>query len=188
MGKSFTALALVLCIAASGCTRSTNALSINTQSPPQPLPSQPAGSLQSSQLDPISQDRYSQGAQNPQAPNVDGSQLEQPQGEQVASLQPQQPDTGTPLNHEQLAGAWNVGSDGVGCRVFLSFTQWSGGYRAGSRSCNSTELSAVSAWDVKGSRVILLDSNGTVVASLSSVGSEQYSGATASGQPVTFSR
>ena len=188
MGKYWIALTLVACLAASGCTRSTNALSINTQSPPQPLPSQPAGSVQSGQLDPITQDRYNQQGQlvNPQTQWQD---LQQPSdGQQVASLQQPQPDTGTPLKHEQLAGAWNVSPDGAGCRVFLSFTQWSGGYRAGSRSCASRELSAITAWDVKGSKVVLVDTNGAVVASLSSAGTEQYTGTTASGQPVTFSR
>ena len=187
MGRSLIALALLACIAASGCTRSTNALSINT-SPPQPLPSQPSGSVQGSQLDPISQDRYSQAAPGAGTPGIDGNVLQPADDAQVAALQPQAPDTGEPLNHEQLAGAWNVTSDSAGCRVFLSFTQWSGGYRAGSRGCTSTELSAVSAWDVKGSRVVLVDANGTAVASLAAAGTEQYAGATSGGAPITFSR
>lgn len=187
MGKILTALALVACVAAAGCTRSTtNALSINTQSPPQPLPSQPAGSVQSGQLDPISQDRLANGEQV--TTGADGTTVQPTDGTQVASLEPQTQANAQPLNHEQLAGAWNVSSDSAGCRVFLSFTQWSGGYRAGSRGCTSPELASISAWDVKGSRVTLVDSNGTEVASLGKAGTEQYSGNTSGGLPITFSR
>lgn len=194
MGKVVTTAIMIALIIGAGCTRSTNALNINTQSPPQPLPSTPTGAVEAGQLDPITQEQLNaqQSGQlpdgtNPEAPTVGGETAPQT-GTDVASLDQQASASSKPVTHEQLAGAWNVGSDAVGCRVFLSFTQWSGGYRAGSRSCQSPELAAVSAWDVKGSTVVLVDSNGNQVASLVSTGTEKYAGQTVSGKPVSFTR
>ena len=188
MGKFITFAFLIAALAATGCTRSTNALSINTQAPPQPLPAAPAGNVEGQQLDPISSD-----AQLQQGLDANGQPIEQEAptvgGTEVASLDPSATaDTGEPLTHESLAGAWNVTTDNPDCRVFLSFTQWSGGYRAGTRRCLNGELSSVSAWDVKGSRVILVDGNGAQVASLGSTGAEKYAGQTASGKPISFTR
>ena len=188
MGKFFGMLIVCAALAVSGCSRSTSALNVNTQAPPQPLPSSPSGDIQTGQLDPISNQPIPPGAENPlnpEAPTIGGDV--QPSGDslETASLQPQ---NGQPLTHESLAGAWNVVSDSPDCRVFLSFTKWSGGYRAGSRRCLSGELASVSAWDVRGSQVVLVDSNGTQIAALSSTGTESYSGTTSSGKPVSFSR
>lgn len=187
-----TTMAIIMAaLAAAGCTRSTNALSINTQAPPQPLPASPSGTVEGTQLDPITGEvrQYDQYG-NPivtEAPTVDGTQLDQANTE-VASLDPAAGTSTEPLTHEKLAGAWNVSTDNPDCRVFLSFTQWSGGYRAGSRRCLNPELSSVTAWDVKGSRVVLVDSNGAQVATLGSIGTENYAGQTSSGKPISFSR
>jgi len=179
---------LFIALAVTGCSRSSNALSgVSTQAPPQPLPSAPAGDVQSAQLDPISQstdlNQIEQTNEAPVAPGVAGST----DNNQVAALTPDATSS-EPLTHEPLAGAWNVNSDNAGCRAILSFTQWSGGYRATTLRCNSPELSTVSAWDIKGSRVVLVDTNGTQVASLAAVGKDRYAGQTASGKPVSFSR
>jgi len=192
MGKIGVIAVLFAALAASACTRSSNALNINTQSPPQPLPSQPTGTVNSGQLEPLDSDQTTDLAagegqlnpeQTPEAPTVGQTETE------IASLNSTPvPTNNEPLTHEKLAGAWNVGSDNSGCRLFLSFTQWSGGYRAGTLSCASPELASVSAWDVKGSSVVLIDSNGTQVATLGSTGSEQYSGTTVSGKSVSFNR
>ncbi|MEM7214026.1 MAG: AprI/Inh family metalloprotease inhibitor [Pseudomonadota bacterium] len=191
MGKFTTVAILMAALAAAGCTRSSNALSINTQSPPQPLPASPSGSVEGSQLDPISQDALAQPVldANGQPIPLDGSTTgDSINGTEIASLDPSATQNSEPLTHEKLAGAWNVTTDNPDCRVFLSFTQWSGGYRAGTRRCLNTELSSVSAWDVKGSQVFLLDSEGTQVANLGSIGEEHYSGQTVSGKPISFTR
>lgn len=190
IGKTCIALVMVA-VAASGCSRSSNALSgVSTQSPPQALPSVPSGSVQSAQLDPI-------GSPQPLDPSQQGnSEFSQPGGEsqntsgnvETAALTPQPQPSSEPLTHEPLAGAWNVNSDSASCRAILSFTQWSGGYRATTLRCNSPELSSVTAWDIKSNRVVLVDNNGAQVASLAETGKEKYSGQTASGSPVSFSR
>jgi len=192
MGNKTSIVILMMAIAVSGCTRSTNALNINTQKPPQPLPSVPSGNVQSAQLEPIDQPAPQPEVPSvpdaptaPQAPTIDTSQ--EVGNVETASLEPQ-PASNEPLTHEPLAGSWNVASDSSQCRAILAFTKWSGGYRATTLRCNSPELSTVTAWDVKGSKVVLVDANGSQVASLGSAGTERYSGVTASGNPITFSR
>ena len=193
MGTKTSVAILMMAIAVSGCTRSTNALNVNTQTPPQPLPSVPSGNVQSAQLEPIPQATPQPEVAGtaldaptaPQAPTLDATSEVSPV--ETASLEPQ-PTSNEPLTHEPLAGSWNVASDSSQCRAILAFTKWSGGYRATTLRCNSPELSTVTAWDVKGSKVVLVDANGSQVASLGSAGAERYSGVTASGNPITFSR
>ena len=190
-----TSLAILLmAVAITGCNRSSNALNINTQTPPQPLPSVPSGTVASTQLDPISQTTQANPTQSaaldaptaPQAPTVETAPVVETPVE-TASLEPK-PASNEPLTHEPLAGSWNVASDSSQCRAILAFTKWSGGYRATTLRCNSPELSTVTAWDIKGSKVVLVDGNGSQVASLGAVGAERYAGVTASGQPISFSR
>jgi hypothetical protein len=125
-------------------------------------------------------------------------QLPPPQpGEQTAALdpnspppaQPMPPPVGAePISREGMAGTWTVASDNPECRIILAFTKWSGGYRAATRRCNTPELAAVTAWDVKGSQVVLVDANGSNVATLVSAGPEQYQGQTTGGKPIQFTR
>lgn len=188
--QKFTVLAaVILAIGVSGCTRSNDALRVNTQAPPKPLPSTPSGNLQSAQLDPVQPQPTIVEPAQPQIPQAAPTAPETPtavQNTQVASIDPEA--ASKPITHETMTGAWNVNSDNPECRVFLSFTQWSGGYRAGTRRCNDPALTSVSAWDVKGNQVVLVDSNGAQVASLGAVGSERYAGSLSGGKPVTFSR
>jgi len=92
------------------------------------------------------------------------------------------------VTRESMAGTWTVASDNPDCRIILAFTKWSGGYRAATRRCNTAELTAVSAWDVKENRVVLVDGSGNTVAALVPAGPERYQGNTNSGKPVIFSR
>ncbi len=188
MGLKTSLAILMMAIAVAGCTRSTNALNVSTRTPPQPLPSVPSGNVETTQLDPISETAdASTSLDAPTAPQVSSTDASQEVNTEVASLNTNPANT-EPLTHEPLAGSWNVASDSSQCRAILAFTKWSGGYRATTLRCNSPELSTVTAWDVKGSRVVLVDGNGSQVASLGSVGSERYAGTTASGKPISFSR
>lgn len=182
-------LTVAVALAVVGCTRSTDALRVNTQAPPQPLPSSPSGTVQSAQLDQLQPlDPQTQGInpQAPQAPSViDNAPVTQTPGLETASIDPA---TAKPITHDAMAGSWNVATDSPNCRLVMSFTKWSGGYRAATLRCNSTELASVSAWDVKSNKVVLVDTNGNQVASLGSAGDERYAGALAGGQPITLSR
>jgi hypothetical protein len=193
-----TSIALLLMtIAIAGCNRSTNALNVNTQAPPEPLPSVPSGNVQSAQLEPVAAPTPSPVVQAPAAPTaptapeVPKVEEIQPEIKEVesASLQAKAP-SNEPLTHESLAGSWNVASDSAACRTILAFTkQFDGdGFRATTLRCNAAELQEVSSWDVKGPKVVLLNKSGNQVASLASVGAERYAGVTSSGRAITFSR
>lgn len=191
-------------LAVAGCTRSTNALNVNTQKPPQPLPSVPAGNVQTSQLEPAStQNGGGQPSLAQPLPEVPATapQPEVPKTPEVTAPTPEIPTVTTevaaveapkvsqePLTHEPLAGSWNVPSDNADCRIILAFTKWSGGYRAATRRCASPEIGSVNAWDVKGNQVVLVDSAGNKVANLHSSGNNRYVGTTVSGKPISFAR
>lgn len=197
-----TTIAIVLMgLAVAGCNRSTSALNVNTQTPPQPLPSVPSGNVQTSQLDPIvTQNGGGQPGVAQPLPEVPATapQPELPQTTDVASAATEQTTqvaaaqapavSAEPLTHEPLAGSWNVPSDNADCRIILAFTRWSGGYRAATRRCSSPEIGSINAWDVQGNQVVLVDSAGNKVANLQSTGNNRYSGQTVSGKPISFAR
>ena len=183
------ALCILATVALSGCQRSVSAL--DTRLPPEPLPSTPLEPVAGSELQPLDPNGVPQ--QLPQgqeqiAGNPDLSGLDQTGGEQVAALDPAPQPAAEPISREGMAGTWTVATDNPECRIILAFTKWSGGYRAATRRCNSSELSSVSAWDVKDNRVVLVDANGNQVANLSSSGAERYDGSTSGGKRITFSR
>lgn len=87
-----------------------------------------------------------------------------------------------------MLGGWSVVSGSDNCKLFMSLTKWSGGYRANSRDCASPQMQTISAWDLQGKQVILKDSSGANVAELYSTGSERFSGRTVSGTPIQVYR
>ncbi|MCB1429778.1 MAG: AprI/Inh family metalloprotease inhibitor [Nitratireductor sp.] len=182
--KSSAAMVLVIGagLAMSGC-QSNRMAALDPGVPPAPLPSTPLEPVQTGQLPPLD----AQG--QPMATNgqTDVASLDP----NAAPLQPSAPaaaPSGAPVTREGMAGTWTVASDNPDCRIILAFTKWSGGYRAATRRCNTAELAAVTAWDVKDNRVVLVDSNGNQVASLYSSGAERYDGTTNGGKPIRFSR
>jgi len=198
---------LVSAIALSACQRSVSAL--DTRLPPEPLPSTPLEPVQTGELAPPGLDgqpsNLTPGVAQPndQLASLDPSAQQGGQVDANGQFQPHQSGDvqiqggvgtdpaaagGEPVSRESMAGTWTVASDNPDCRIILAFTKWSGGYRAATRRCNSSELSSISAWDVHGSLVVLVDGNGNRVASLQSAGAERYAGSTASGSQVTFSR
>lgn len=165
---------LLLSAALVGCNQTG---SVNTRLPPEPLPSSPTEPVQSGELQPV--DPEVQVAGQPEAPSVPSAENEVP-----SSIEP----SGEPVTREAMAGSWNVPSDNADCRIILAFTKWSGGYRAASRRCNSPEIAAVTAWDVKGNQVVLVDGSGATVARLYNSGGSRYDGSTNSGGKITFTR
>lgn len=189
-------MAVMVVFVLAGCNRSISTL--ETRSPPQPLPSTPLEPVQTSQLDPAQTDL--QGEPAPIAGELGSSeQLASLEGDPNApqTLEPQSQESamatpsgqaGSSISRESMAGTWTVPSDNPDCRIILAFTKWSGGYRAATRRCTSSELGTVTAWDVRGDSVILVDSNGTQVASLYSAGPERYDGSMAGGTAISFTR
>ncbi len=174
---------IIGCLALAGCNRSLGSIAPGQ---PERLPSAPVEPVQSGELPPPS-DGLSDPSADPNmsnngqmtAPSATGSQTQQ-QLEILAS--------GEPVTRESVSGAWVVASDNPECRIILAFTKWSGGYRAATKRCNSTDVASVSAWDVQGQQVVLMDGSGATVARLYQSGSERYDGTTSSGEAISFSR
>jgi len=200
--KAGVAIVLMALVVA-GCNRSTSALNVNTQTPPQPLPAVPSGQVVAGGLEPVTTQNVGgqqpglaqplpevpATAPQPETPQVPTTTQEvAPENTQVAAVQTTPAVSAEPLTHEPLAGSWNVPSDNADCRIILAFTKWSGGYRAATRRCSSPEIGSISAWDVKGTQVVLVDSAGNKVANLQSAGNNRYAGQTASGKPISFAR
>jgi hypothetical protein len=70
----------------------------------------------------------------------------------------------------------------------MTLTTWSGGYRASTKGCNSDALKTISAWNMEGRQVQLLNDTGTTVARLFPSSKTNFSGQTQGGGPVSVTR
>ncbi len=196
-----TSLAVVAMLLAAGCSRSTPSVGgySSPSAGPSPLTPAPAGQVASNQLPPP-----------PPPPAPGGMQQNQPATDQATNTPPTNAD-GTPaggdtqtasletkpdapkksgggaITRNSVLGAYKVTTTGGNCQIILSLTKWTGGYRAASRGCPGA-VADVSAWDVSGSQVLLKDSGGSQVASLSNSGGTRYDGQTKGGQSISLYR
>lgn len=183
--------AIALCLTAfsvvSGCNRSVSAL--DPGPPPAPLPGAPLDPVQSQVLDPVTGQPVQTTGDIPPG-GVPGDQVAavDPGGAQPLNPGPPPGGGGPALSRESMTGTWTVASDNPDCRIILAFTKWSGGYRAATRRCNTPELGAVTAWDVQGDHLVLVDGTGNTVATLYAAGPELYDGTTSGGKPIRFTR
>lgn len=180
---AFAAIAVAAILSLAGCQRTVSGL--NTRA--EPLPAAPVDSVTGAPLDPAAPAPLPGGDQFASAGPVEGGEL-QPLDPLAGAPGGVDPANAPKITRESMAGTWTVASDSPDCRIILAFTKWSGGYRAATRRCTSTELTSVTAWDVKDNKVVLVDASGNQLASLYSTGVERYDGTTAGGSQVTFSR
>lgn len=114
-----------------------------------------------------------------------------PQQTQPVAAQPVQPVQPVApvvqLSRADMLGAWQLVSSADSCQLFMTLTTWTGGYRATTKGCTSTELANITAWDLTNNQVVLVGATGSQVASLNGSGN-RFSGATKSGSAVTVSR
>ncbi|MGL4489814.1 MAG: protease inhibitor Inh/omp19 family protein [Rhizobiaceae bacterium] len=85
-----------------------------------------------------------------------------------------------------VAGVWNVSLAGQSCKVATPQTKFGQGFRAGPLKCPA-EMANVKSWNVAGKQLVMYDEGGATIARLYSTGSG-FSGQTAGGAPITFSR
>jgi hypothetical protein len=105
----------------------------------------------------------------------------------VVSALPRQETSRAANSPTAVAGTWTVTDAGDRCRITLTSTPLFEFYRASPQSCRAPSLARINAWEQRGSEIVLLQPGGRVAARLSPSGSG-YSGATATGAPVTMSR
>lgn len=195
-----TGVALAALLVAAGCTRSMP--SFGGDSGPAPLMAAPTPQVSANRLPPpppppppppapeetmatAGTDDAEAGTDAAAGADTDSANGSSGTGTDGASTQVAA--ASAPVSREGLVGAWKVSSGGGNCQIFMALTKWTGGYRAASRGCPG-QVADVQAWDVSGSQVVLKDSGGSTVASLSSSGGSRYEGTTTGGQPISLYR
>jgi hypothetical protein len=145
--------------------------------PPAPLAAAPAGTITGTPL-----------------PPPDAVAAETPAG--LAALDPSAgaatpvpaAAAGGEIGRTDLLGGWTISAAGETCQLFMTLTTWAGGYRASTRGCATAMFQGISAWNVEGSQVQLLNDAGTTVARLIPASRSQLNGQTSGGGPVTVTR
>ena len=156
---------------------------------PTPIPAAPAGSVTAAPLPPpggaaptgpgglAALDPALQGAAAPAAPGT------------APGVAPAAPAAGAAeVGRTDLLGGWTVAAAGDSCQLFMTLTTWSGGYRASTRGCSNAALTTISAWNMEGKQVQLLNDSGATLARLYPSSKTQFSGQTEGGGPITVSR
>jgi hypothetical protein len=96
--------------------------------------------------------------------------------------------TGVEVGRTDLLGGWKISAAGDSCQLFMTLTTWAGGYRASTRGCGSAPLQTISAWNMEGRQIQLLNDSGATVARLYPSSRTEFSGQTEGGGPVTVIR
>ncbi|MCF1505179.1 AprI/Inh family metalloprotease inhibitor [Afifella sp. H1R] len=152
--------------------------------PPRPLTAAPVGTVSQSELPPPGGASASNDPMMGEPPDLrpgsDGSV-------QTATATPPS-SGGAAIGRTDLLGGWTVSSGGDSCQLFMSLTSWSGGYRASTRGCTSPALQNVSAWNLSGNQVTLLDQGSSTVARLYSTSKTQFNGQTEAGAAISVAR
>ncbi len=178
----FTAVALVATMLA-GC-QSDRISGIDTG--PAPVAAAPAGTVSSAPLPAPS-------APKPITPPVtDPSAFPSAPAAPTTATEPTTPNTqvasatGPDVTVGSVAGVWNVSLAGQSCKVATPQTKFGQGFRAGPLKCPA-EMANVKSWNVAGKQLVMYDESGATIARLYSTGGG-FSGQTAGGAPITFSR
>ncbi len=161
----------------SGCSFNVFGRGEPTRQPPAPLAAAPVGAVTGAPL---------------QAPDQGAGQA--PAG--LAALdQSASPETtvaatagGGEVGRTDLLGGWTINAAGESCQLFMTLTTWAGGYRASTRGCTNAAFQGVSAWNIEGGQIQLLNDAGTTVARLHAASKTQLNGQTPGGGPVTVTR
>ena len=180
----------LMVLAAGGCSMMPFGRDEPTAMQPPPLTAAPTGAVTGATLPP---------------PGPTDPSLQNPSG--LAALDPTLQSTTTPgtttpaamtpaattpgavqLGRTDLLGGWTINAAGESCQLFMTLTTWAGGYRASTRGCTGGDLQTISAWNMEGTQVQLLNDTGATVARLSPSSRTQFSGQTSGGGPISVSR
>ncbi|MGH6923276.1 MAG: AprI/Inh family metalloprotease inhibitor [Propylenella sp.] len=170
------AIAGLAAVTTAGCSLNLFGRGDRQPPPPAPLAAAPAGTITGTPL-----------------PPPDAVAAETPAG--LAALDPSAGAAPVPaaaasgeIGRTDLLGGWTISAAGETCQLFMTLTTWAGGYRASTRGCATATFQGISAWNVEGSQVQLLNDAGTTVARLIPASRSQLNGQTSGGGPVTVTR
>ena len=156
------------------------------------VPPAPSGTVEQSELPPPSgfgQEQFQNPGTVPAETVVAGQQPSAPSiADQAVAGPAQGQSSGVLVGRTDLLGGWTLASDGDNCQLFVSLTQWTGGYRATTVGCGSEALQAVSAWDLTGQQVSLFNDQGTQVARLAATSKTRFDGQMGTGAAVSIFR
>ena len=147
---------------------------------PQPLIAAPSGTVTGTTLPPPDGSADAGGASGLAA-------LSAPQTGADATATPP-PAGASEIGRTDLLGGWTINAPGETCQLFMTLTTWAGGYRASTRDCATAMFQGVSAWNIEGGQVQLLNDAGSTVARLYPASRTQLDGQTSGGGPVTVAR
>jgi hypothetical protein len=159
--------------------------------PPQPLAAAPMGTVTGMPLPPpdATASVTPPGAVAPSQPATSGGLASLgPSPVAPSAVQMPAADGSGQLGRTDLLGGWTINAAGDSCQLFMTLTTWAGGYRASTRGCTNAGLQTVSAWNMDGNQVQLLNDSGTTLARLYPASKTQLSGQTDGGGPITVSR
>ena len=156
------------------------------------VPPAPAGTVEQSELPPPTglgqeqfqnpanvQDGTAVASQPPTTPSIGDQSVAGPAPGQSSNVL---------VGRTDLLGGWTLASDGDNCQLFISLTQWTGGYRATTVGCTTETLQGVSAWNLTGQTVSLMDGQGGQLARLAATTKTRFDGQTGSGAAVSIFR
>jgi hypothetical protein len=95
------------------------------------------------------------------------------------------------LKRTDLLGAWTLTSGAEQCKLNINLTNWTGGYRASTRGCTSSDLQRINAWRLDGKKQVtfLAEDGATVMATFTSSAGGQFDGqASTDGRVLSFRR
>jgi hypothetical protein len=150
---------------------------------PAPVAAAPAGALTAAALPPPPG-----GPAAATTPPPSGLAALDPGMQGTAAAAPAPAATDVEVGRTDLLGGWTLASGGDSCQLFMTLTTWSGGYRASTKGCSNAALQKISAWNMEGKQVQLLNDSGATVARLYPASKTQFNGQTEGGGPVSVSR
>lgn len=120
-------------------------------------------------------------------PAPETAPIEQTRPPQVAARP--EPRPSGPPSRTSVTGNWTAReAAGGSCRVTLSSVPTLDLYRASTAGCQSRELKAVNAWELRGDEVYLYETGGGVAARLKQSGGGFQGSAARTGAPITLAK
>lgn len=156
--------------------------------PPTPLVAAPAGTVTGATLPPPEGGVAGQAPSGLAAldPNATAVTASTSGANAVAPVSPAA-DSGE-VGRTDLLGGWTINAAGESCQLFMTLTTWAGGYRASTRNCTNATFQGISAWNVEGGQIQLLNDAGTTIARLYPASKSELNGQSAGGAPISVTR